>query len=180
MEGSVPLVGARASPAAGERDGTATVPAGFARAVLCPVGARRDPCTSELGPWRSSHHGSRGGPSPPMSRAWREAEVCGRELSQPQRCRGSLRSWGRTRSTWTGQRAGSRWVLEWMMLFGMKTGLKGKFTNWRRETGRQASRGAWDAAVRSGAVSPRRWPLCHVHTGAWTRVPSECLWQACR
>lgn len=128
VEGSAPRAGPEPVT------GSATVQARLTCAVLRVVGARRDPCTSEPGPMacpgRPCHHGSRGGPSPPTSRARCEARCA--TGAQPATGAPGLAPPGGGRAPWTRPRRAARRTPS----SGVRTALKGTSAARRRGTGR--------------------------------------------
>lgn len=128
MEGSAPRAGPEPVT------GTAAVQGRLTCAVLRVVGARRDPRTSEPGPMacpgRPCHHGSRGGPSPPTSRARCEARCA--TGAQPATGAPGLAPPGGGRAPWTRPRRAARRTPS----SGVRTALKGTSAAGRRGTGR--------------------------------------------
>lgn len=146
MEGSAP----RAGPEPVK--GSAAVQGRLTCAVLRVVGARRDPRTSEPGPMacpgRPCHHGSRGGPSPPTSRARCEARCA--TGAQPATGAPGLAPPGGGRAPWTRPRRAARRTPS----SGVRTALKGTSAARRRGTGRVGVRA-------SACVAGERRTLVH-------------------
>lgn len=147
MEGSAPR--ARPEPVTG----SAAVQARFACAVLRVVGARRDPRTSEPGlmacPGRPCHHGSRGGPSPPTSRARCQARCA--TGAQPATGAPGLAPPGGRRARWTRPRRAARRTPS----SGVRTALKGTSAARRRGTGCRRPRAPLRRSSPSGRVDVR-------------------------
>lgn len=147
MEGSAP----RAGPEPVK--GTAAVQGRLTCAVLRVVGARRDPRTSEPGPMacpgRPCHHGSRGGPSPPTSRARCEARCA--TGAQPATGPPGLAPPGGGRAPWTRPRRAARRTPS----SGVRTALKGTSAARRRGTGRRRPRAPLRRSSPSGRADVR-------------------------
>lgn len=147
MEGSAP----RAGPEPVK--GSAAVQARLTCAVLRVVGARRDPRTSEPGPMacpgRPCHHGSRGGPSPPTSRARCEARCA--TGAQPATGAPGLAPPGGGRVPWTRPRRAARRTPS----SGVRTALKGTSAAQRRGTGRRRPCAPLRRSSPSGRVGVR-------------------------
>lgn len=147
VEGSAPRAGPEPVT------GSATVQGRFTCAVLRVVGARRDPRTSEPGPMacpgRPCHHGSRGGPSPPTSRARCEARCA--TGAQPATGAPGLAPPGGGRAPWTRPRRAARRTPS----SGVRTALKGTSAARRRGTGCRRPRAPLRRSSPSGRVGVR-------------------------